>query len=108
MKKYIEKQTTINPNELLQSEFLSVNEALHELNESETPEAQFYKGYVDAVHDLEEGNKKLYEAYVDKNKHYLAGYEAAVKYNDELKKLNEKKAYYNQKLKEWKEKNNVK
>ena len=56
MNKYIEKQTSINPNELVQTESLSVDEA----NEAETPEAQFYRGYVDAVYDLGNGNKKLY------------------------------------------------
>ena len=104
MNKYIEKQTSINPNELTQTESLSVDEA----NEAETPEAQFYRGYVDAVYDLENGNKKLYEAHENKTKHYLAGYEAAVKYDAEITRMSEKRAYYNQRLKEWKQKHNVK
>ena len=108
MNKYIEKQTSINPNELTQTESFSADEDLSELNEAETPEAQFYRGYVDAVFDLEEGNKKLYEAHEDKTKHYLAGYEAAVKYDAEITRLSEKRAYYNQKLKEWKQKHNCK
>ena len=52
MNKYIEKQTSINPNELTQTESLSADEDLRELNEAKTPEAQFYRGYVDAVFDL--------------------------------------------------------
>ena len=108
MNNYVKKQTSITPDELLNGESLSVDGTSTEQEEEKTPEAQFYRGYVDAVFDLEEGNKKRYEAHEDKTKHYLAGYEAAVKYDAEITRLSEKRAYYNQKLKEWKQKHNCK
>ena len=107
MNDFIKKQTSVDLNKDLQEQELSFQESLEELKQKQTPEYLFYKGYIDGCEDYDNHNSLLFEAFPNKNKHYLAGYKAAQDFTRRLPEIYKQREYYRKRLEEYKKKNNL-